>query len=101
MTGQGLVVEDPRFTIVNAEAQWLSREPVVMGAKLFTRAAVGVANLSGAVFGSGGFSVGLQIPVSIITIQPGIALDGVLVNSRSGVPMHTRISFVTGIGVNL
>ncbi len=101
VTAQGMVLDNPRFTVVNAEAQWISDEAVAMDAKLFSRAAVGVAGVSGALFGTGSFTVGLQIPVSVFTLQPGIALESVLVNSRSGLPLHTRISFVTGIGVNL
>jgi hypothetical protein len=87
--------------MISAEAQWLSEEPVAFDSKLFSRAAVGVAGLSGSMFGSGSFTVGLHIPVSIFTIQPGVSLDGVAVNSRLGSPLHTRVSFVTGIGVGL
>ena len=62
---------------------------------------MGVAGLSGSMFGSGSFTVGLHIPVSIFTIQPGVSLEGVAVNSRLGSPLHTRVSFVTGIGFGL
>lgn len=101
VSSNGVVLDNPRFTMINAEAQWLSEEPVVFDSKLFSRAAVGVAGLSGSLFGTGSFTVGLHIPVSIFTVQPGISLDGVTVNSRVGSPLHSRVSFVTGIGVGL
>jgi hypothetical protein len=101
VSSTGVVLDNPRFTMISAEAQWLSEEPVAFDSKLFSRAAVGVAGLSGSMFGSGSFTVGLHIPVSIFTIQPGVSLEGVAVNSRLGSPLHTRVSFVTGIGVGL
>lgn len=101
VSSTGVVLDNPRFTMISAEAQWLSEEPVAFDSKLFSRAAVGVAGLSGSMFGSGSFTVGLHIPVSIFTIQPGVSLEGVAVNSRLGSPLHTRVSFVTGIGFGL
>jgi hypothetical protein len=101
VSSTGVVLDNPRFTMISAEAQWLSEEPVAFDSKLFSRAAVGVAGLSGSMFGSASFTVGLHIPVSIFTIQPGVLLEGVAVNSRLGSPLHTRVSFVTGIGFGL
>lgn len=101
ITTSGLVLENPRFNIVSAEAQWISQENVAFDSRMFTRAGIGVATLSGATFGSGSFTVGLQIPVSVFTIMPGVSLEGILVNSRVGSPLHAHLSFVTGIGLAL
>ena len=97
VTTGGVVFDNPRFTIVSAEAQWLSDDDALGGARIFSRASLGVAGYAGSTFGAAAFTSGIQFPLSMVSVQPGVALEGVVFNSRSGLPVHTRISFVVGL----